>query len=420
MGLRNPYRIWVDKSQQRPLLGRGRAPTPERRSPTGARRPTTSTTGPPGPGNYGWPYCGGPNVAYNDWDFAANAPAAGSPAAAHRPGQQLAPQHRPAAAPADPRARWSGSSTAAASSGPRLDNPGGCGSPNHAEVYHYNPNLVSDVKWPQYYDNKLLITEYCRNWIKGIQFDNGNPATGNPTIIEPTLAGMQFVHPIDMEFGPDGSLYMLEYGNGYFSGDAAPGLYKINYVAGGRSPIAVASANRDNGLATADGDLLQRRQLRPGRQPAHLPVGLRQQRHHRLDRGEPVVHLHHQRRQAGPADRQRRHRPAPARRSWRSWSATTGRSSTSRRAGRRRPVRLERQPHVTATATDAQDGTIACANVVIRAALGHQEHAHEEGPGDRLRLHHQHRPGPRRPRLGAVLRAARRATPTTARPGRCR
>ena len=72
---------------------------------------------------------------------------------------------------------------------PALDNPGGCGSPNHAEVYHYNPNLVSDVKWPQYYDNKLLITEYCRNWVKEVQFDNGNPATGNPTIIEPVLAG---------------------------------------------------------------------------------------------------------------------------------------------------------------------------------------------------------------------------------------
>ncbi|MEK8106204.1 hypothetical protein NKG94_15350 [Micromonospora sp. M12] len=35
----------------------------------------------------------------------------------------------------------------------------------------------------------------------------------------------------------------------------------------------------------------------------------------------------------------------------------------------------------TATASDAQDGTIPCANVVIRAALGHQEHAHEEGQG---------------------------------------
>ncbi len=35
----------------------------------------------------------------------------------------------------------------------------------------------------------------------------------------------------------------------------------------------------------------------------------------------------------------------------------------------------------TAGATDPQDGTVPCASVVVRAALGHQEHAHEEGQG---------------------------------------
>ena len=36
---------------------------------------------------------------------------------------------------------------------------------------------------------------------------------------------------------------------------------------------------------------------------------------------------------------------------------------------------------VGATASDPQDGTPACSAVVVRAALGHQEHAHEEGEG---------------------------------------
>ncbi|GAB3958131.1 hypothetical protein GCM10027614_75040 [Micromonospora vulcania] len=100
------------------------------------------------------------------------------------------------------------------------------------------------MKWPAYYDNKWLISEYCRNWIKEVQFDNGNPATGAPTVIEPVLAGMNLVHPIDWQFGPDGSLYLLEYGSGYFSGAVDAGLYKINYVQGGRSPVAKASVNR--------------------------------------------------------------------------------------------------------------------------------------------------------------------------------
>ena len=36
---------------------------------------------------------------------------------------------------------------------------------------------------------------------------------------------------------------------------------------------------------------------------------------------------------------------------------------------------------LTASASDPQDGTPACSAVVVRAALGHQEHAHEEGEG---------------------------------------
>ena len=108
------------EGQTTPSTGARSVRTPAPRSPTAARRPTTSSTGPPAPGNYGWPYCGGPNVAYNDWDFAANAPRGWFPCGGiDRPGQQLAPQHRPPAAAADQAARWSGSSTAAAGSGRR-------------------------------------------------------------------------------------------------------------------------------------------------------------------------------------------------------------------------------------------------------------------------------------------------------------
>src|SRR5690606_38892956 len=50
------------------------------------------------------------------------------------------------------------------------------------------------------------------------------------------------IHPIDMEFGPDGSLYVLNYGEGYF-GQNQPGaeLVRIDHVgprrAGDRSPF---------------------------------------------------------------------------------------------------------------------------------------------------------------------------------------
>ena len=45
-----------------------------------------------------------------------------------------------------------------------------------------------------------------------------------------------------MEFGPDGALYVLDYGTGWFGGDANSALYRIEYngtgcqVAGRRWP----------------------------------------------------------------------------------------------------------------------------------------------------------------------------------------
>ena len=195
MGVRNPYRVWVDKKAGNTLywgeVGPDAGATIANRGPAAYDEFNRAT----GPGNYGWPYCGGPNIAYNDWDFAANRRAAGSRAAA-RPDRSTTRHATPACSqlpPTKPATVWE--QHGGSREWPQLDNPGGCGSPNHTEVYHYDPNLASDVKWPQYYDNKWLISEYCRNWIKEVQFDNGNPATGTPTVIEPVLAGMNVRAP---------------------------------------------------------------------------------------------------------------------------------------------------------------------------------------------------------------------------------
>lgn len=54
---------------------------------------------------------------------------------------------------------------------------------------------------------------------------------------------------MDMAFGPDGALYVLDYGTGYFNGDANSALYRIENVTGGRSPIAQAKADKTSGKA---------------------------------------------------------------------------------------------------------------------------------------------------------------------------
>ncbi|MET7705698.1 ricin-type beta-trefoil lectin domain protein [Micromonospora sp. NPDC005413] len=380
MGVRNPYRIWVDRKANNTLywgeVGPDAGVDLANRGPAAYDEFNRATA----PGNYGWPFCGGPNVAYNDWDFAAAAPrgwfpCGGSTGPVNNSPRNTGLQQLPPTKPALVWEQHGGSED-----WPALDNPGGCGSPNHVEVYHYDPNLVSDVKWPAYYDNKWLISEYCRNWIKEVQFDNGNPSTGTPTVIEPVLSGMKLVHPIDWQFGPDGSLYLLEYGSGYFSGAVDAGLYKINYVQGGRSPVAKATVNRDNGLAPLAVTFSSAGSTDPDGDPLTYAWDF-------TNNGSPDSTA------ANPSFTYSANGSYSARLTV---SDGTGRSATTLVpvvVGNNRPtVTLNGLPAgglfdwgqdltVSAAASDPQDGTPACSAVVLRAALGHQEHAHEEGEG---------------------------------------
>ena len=56
----------------------------------------------------------------------------------------------------------------------------------------------------------------------------------------------RFVRPIDMQFGPDGALYLLEYGETWGVNDDAK-LVRIDYVRGNRPPTAVANAENNTG-----------------------------------------------------------------------------------------------------------------------------------------------------------------------------
>ncbi|WP_424531442.1 carbohydrate-binding protein [Sphaerisporangium viridialbum] len=380
MGTRNPYRIWVDKQAANTLywgeVGPDAGATIANRGPAAYDEFNRAT----GPGNYGWPYCGGPNVAYNDWDFAANAPrgwfpCGGSAGPVNNSPRNTGLQQLPPTKPALVWEQHGGSKE-----WPALDNPGGCGAPNHTEVYHYNAGLNSPNKWPAYYDNKWLISEYCRNWIKEVQFNNGNPSTGTPTVIEPVLAGMNLVHPIDMEFGPDGSLYLLEYGSGYFSGAADAGLYKINYVQGGRSPVAVASSDKDNGLTPLTVAFSSAGSSDPDGDPLTYAWD--------FDNNGTTDST-----AANPSFTYTTNGDKRARLTVNDGTGRTGTTLIPVVVGNNRPtLSLSGLPAggtyswgddltATAGATDPQDGTVPCASVVVRAALGHQEHAHEEGQG---------------------------------------
>ena len=51
-------------------------------------------------------------------------------------------------------------------------------------------------------------------------------------------------NPMDMEFGPDGTFYLLTYGDGFFAINPDAGMMRWEYVKGLRAPVAVVSAAR--------------------------------------------------------------------------------------------------------------------------------------------------------------------------------
>ena len=106
--------------------------------------------------------------------------------------------------------------------------------------------------------------------------------------INPFLSGTVFDNPMDMEFDPDGSLYTLEYGDGFFSENPEAQLARIDYVKGIRSPIAEASGTPTNGAVPLTVVHLHGRRQVPGQAHGdglHGQVGCGHGDHHRGQHG---------------------------------------------------------------------------------------------------------------------------------------
>ncbi|MEV6299906.1 PQQ-dependent sugar dehydrogenase [Actinoplanes sp. NPDC051861] len=236
MGFRNPFRMSVDKPTGIVYLGdygpdAGAANA--NRGPGGQVEFNRVTS----PGFYGWPYCTGNNTTaetYNEYTFPsgpsqAKYNCAGGPVnnSFRNTGQQTLPAARPA------WIRYGFDFTP-----PEFG--GGSESPMGGPVYRYDAALNSSIKFPQSLDGRYFAGEYGRRWIKAITV-NSNGTYGEISAFPWT--GTQVM---DMAFGPDGALYVLDYGTG--SNNQA--LFRIEYIGGGnRSPIAVAAANRTSGPA---------------------------------------------------------------------------------------------------------------------------------------------------------------------------
>ena len=239
MGFRNPFRFDVDPQTGWLSLadyGPDRSGATTNRGPEGLVELNVIKQA----GNFGWPFCHGNNQPYAPYNpdtgvvgpkFNCNAPVNDSP---NNTGLRTLP-------PLVQPQIWYG--YGASTSFPEMSS-GGAG-PMGGPVYRYNAASTSRTKFPAYYHGVHFFYEWMRNYIKEIHFDG----SGNLVKINPFLPNLGFVKPMAMRFGPDGSLYVLEWGSSFGGGNNDSGLYRIDYVTGSRAPIAVANASPTNGLA---------------------------------------------------------------------------------------------------------------------------------------------------------------------------
>jgi len=85
-------------------------------------------------------------------------------------------------------------------------------------VYYFDPRNPSKTKLPKKYDHTLFIYEWSRNWIIAVHLDEADKIARNvdgSPYMERMFKNMTFKRPMDMELGPDGCLYVIEYGTAW-------------------------------------------------------------------------------------------------------------------------------------------------------------------------------------------------------------
>ncbi|WP_055588273.1 PQQ-dependent sugar dehydrogenase [Streptacidiphilus griseoplanus] len=242
MGFRNPFRFSVDQKTDIVYLadyGPDAGQADPKRGPENTVEYNRITKA----GNFGWPYCIGDNTPYIKYDFATGTSSGEPFDCAHPVNDSPNNTGLKDLPPAQPAWIWNHYA-----GNPLFPELGGQGAPMGGPVYRYDAGLDSQVKFPQSYDGKFFAYEFGAHWIKPITSD----AKGKIQAIDTLSDGKDWAHlvePIDTAFGPDGSLYVLDYGSAWFGGSLDAGLYKIEYAPGDKAPTAAFTTDVSSGKA---------------------------------------------------------------------------------------------------------------------------------------------------------------------------
>lgn len=237
MGCRNPYRISIDQRTGYLYWGEVGPDAGENdslRGPRGYDEVNQARKA----GFFGWPYFVGNNYSYAKYDFATKragprwdpkAPVNESP---NNTGKRELP-------PAMPAFIWY---PYARSDEFPMVREGGRNAMAGPVYYSENYEGV-ETAFPDYFDGKLLIYDWMRNWMFLVSMNQA----GDIMDIEPFMPNVKFNNIMDMQYGPDGKLYMLEYGTAWFKQNIDARLVRIDYNGGNRPPVALLAADQYNG-----------------------------------------------------------------------------------------------------------------------------------------------------------------------------
>jgi len=235
MGCRNPWRMSVDQANGQVYWGEV--------------GPDAGGDGPRGPrgydeinqarqaGNHGWPYFIGNNFAYADYDYTTR-----------RTGPKFDPLKPRNDAPGNTGAKDLPPAVpafiyypyGASEQFPEVGQGGrsACAGP----VFHFRPEFEQSGGFPAYFDNCLLWWDWERRMIRWARLDKDS----NLAAIEPFTPAIPIKRMLDAQFGPDGQLYCIDYGETW-GANADARLLRISFTHGNLPPTATAKASPPHG-----------------------------------------------------------------------------------------------------------------------------------------------------------------------------
>ncbi|MFY0598431.1 MAG: PQQ-dependent sugar dehydrogenase [Cyclobacteriaceae bacterium] len=238
MGCRNPYRIAIDSKKGFLFWGDVGPDAQNNNEKRGARGHDEFNVALKA-GNFGWPLFVGDNQRYRDYDFETgisgdyfdpNKPVNTSP-------NNTGLTELPSAMPAKIFYPYANSEAF-----PQLGNGGRNAM---AGPVYYSDEFKADDKFPSFFDGRVFFYDWVRGFIYSLSLD----PEGNPVDWYPFMPNQRFNNIIDMTFGSDGQLYMIEYGRGWFTRNEDAALSVIKYTSKNRPPVLKATLSKSAGAA---------------------------------------------------------------------------------------------------------------------------------------------------------------------------